>query len=692
VSTAPLIAVPDVAEAFVADVSGELVARAVLSRFLAGTRSKRLSVVNVTCRALAMYGNTGIPRNGHLLPPPYLDIPAADCPTGPTALKRAGLTQAKLRGLFRGLEDSHGIFAAFDDDLLAAFFPPVLWPVILTMILDGPGVATERAERAVRRYAGTLVPATKRRGEGPPARGTVLHFRDSYHGVFRVLVQFSVAHFPFEPLADWVGTPTVRMPDVEMWPGLKNEGPRPELLRQKWDELTVDIARRLGISPGDDELAALEAMPESRILFSGLFYPLRARVVLGLMVLTAGRVDAIAELFVSDYEAKHIGPPPDYRTGPALLVRPGKHLPASVVRAKAIPLEFAAKIDVYIAFLRRAAGAARIRKPHLCPDRIPDDFPLLVSRPTTFQALGQAGIRNMLSGVLHKGRVQTRPLIVRESGMNENLTAQQREGVGYNPGAYRHTASQMAERAGEIWEKEHPTGGSQPKPTPAMYASALQDHKPPGDPLRALYGDKNVEAAYELLSGRAIEVMWRLLTTDDGARRRIDTDAYAETWRRCRDLERERAAVRARADAIYREPDAAGSTDQRLAYQTRAIKVLFEALDHAGRLGEALRREEGRLKDLRYDESLWLCIPDDAPPRTEYVDIAALEASLAAEPEGTVPTSLQLQIGLDRGSRALLSRRDCFPSVAKPSYQPGVDSAAKRAGARSAPTLPHCMA
>jgi hypothetical protein len=566
-----------------------------------------------------------------------LALPPGSHTSGRTALKRLGTSQDALRERLRALEDRHGTFAAFDPELLQVFFPIALWGVITTMITDGPKTACERAQHAIRLYARTTVRATKRRREGPPARSTGELYRTFFRKVFSIFVDLSVAEFPFALLSKWTAVPKLEMPDAEWHDGLDTQGPRPELLRQKFRALNNDIARRLGVEPGEDELAALEAMPWERAKAAGLALLLRARVVLGLMVLLGGRVQAIADLLLSDYVKERIGPPPDYRTGPALLLRPGKRLPANRVRPKPIPPEFAAMIDTYLAYMRRAIADARANAPHKCPTRMPDDFPLLIANRYTLSPLGARGIRDLLSGVAYAERNFRRPLIARESGFNQDLPAEKRAWIGYHPHAYRHTNSPMAERAGELWELAHPTTGAQPKPPPGLYATALQDQEPEGDPLRALYGDRNTEAAYELLSGRAIEGIWKLLTTDEGARKKIDTDAYADTWRRCRTLERERAAVLARADDVYREPDGGGSTDERLAYQTRAMKVLFESLDYADRLGEELRREEARLKDLRYDEALWVCIPDDAPPRTEHVNIEALEASLGGEQESSEP-------------------------------------------------------
>jgi hypothetical protein len=609
----------------------------VLSRHLAATKSQLLSNVNVTSRALSLYARTGIPRNGSLLRAPHPDAPASGFPTGVTALKRVGVTQAELRERFWDLERGYGIFAAFDAELLSAFFPPTLWPALTTMIVEGPGPAAERAERAYNGYARKLVPANKRRREGRPARGTVRHLRDMYLSLFRVIVDLRRRNFRCDALEFWTGVPELPMPETEMAPGLDTEGPRPELLREKCAELNLDIRRRLRMGPEDDELSALERMPESCILFRGLFGPLRNRVVLEGIVLTNSRRKAFADLWVRHYVPDQHGPAPDYRVGPALLMRPGKSVLPNVVRAKHIPAEFAAHIDVYLAFLRRAAAARRSDKPHrkrhLGPDRVPEDFPLIVSGQTNFRALGEHGIGSLLSGVLpsRNGAGGRRPLIVRESGMNEDLTAEQRVWVGYNAHSYRHTASQLAERAGELWEKEHPANGSLPRATPALYAYALDDQTPPGDPLRAIYGDKKKESAYELLAGRAIEGIWRLLTTDEGARKRLNSAAYAETWRRRREAERGLASVFERANRISLERDPGGTIEERLAYQTRVTKVLIQSVLCQNQLGEELRKAEAHLKDLRYDEALWERIPDDAPPGSERVDIKELEASLACK-------------------------------------------------------------
>jgi hypothetical protein len=235
----------------------------------------------------------------------------------------------------------------------------------------------------------------------------------------------------------------------------------------------------------------------------------------------------------------------------------------------------------------------------------------------------------MLSGTAPHRRGSGRlPLIQREAGFNPDLSVDERRYVGYNPTAYRHTSSQLAERAGELWNSEHPSQSAAMNPDPALYASALQDHKPKGDPLRALYGDRSTDAAYELLSGRAIEGIFRLLASDEGARKRVDVDAYEATLRRRHATAAELALIRQQADEIYGESAPTGDISQQVTYQTGVTKRLLECLDRSGRLGDELRELDVRLRDLRYDERLYIRIADDAPPGSERVDLDEIEAAV----------------------------------------------------------------
>ena len=59
--------------------------------------------------------------------------------------------------------------------------------------------------------------------------------------------------------------------------------------------------------------------------------------------------------------------------------------------------------------------------------------------------------------------------IVRTSGLNPDTPPEHRPYLGYNAMAYRHTASQLAERAGELWNHDHPARCRDPKTGRATY-------------------------------------------------------------------------------------------------------------------------------------------------------------------------------------------------------------------------------
>jgi integrase len=68
----------------------------------------------------------------------------------------------------------------------------------------------------------------------------------------------------------------------------------------------------------------LEALPDEAVLAAGLWQPMRDRLLLVLLVLTAARRSALARLRREDYIVDHVGPPPDCRRGAVLELRAQK--------------------------------------------------------------------------------------------------------------------------------------------------------------------------------------------------------------------------------------------------------------------------------------------------------------------------------------------------------------------------------
>jgi len=184
--------------------------------------------------------------------------------------------------------------------------------------------------------------------------------------------------------------------------------------------------------------------------------------------------------------------------------------------------------------------------------------------------------------------------------------------------------------------------------------------------MRALYGDRGTEAAYETLSGRAIELIWELLTTDRGTRKRPDLEAIREHQEALRAIEaqlqrcqEQTALIHAGermplpAKRVSQQPpsgasqdellrmvhrqneDSAESQDQLHLRLDRAETVLRE-LHRLSTADQILREKRDslvlELAELVYDESRWELIPDSEPAGAERLQLS-LRALLAGEDE-----------------------------------------------------------
>ena len=340
--------------------------------------------------------------------------------------------------------------------------------------------------------------------------------RFAYLHVHRILRFLREREYRIPALTPWTILPEIRLPNVGLHT-YDTSAPRPELVRHAWDELDKDIANRLGIEPGEDEMEALNGLSNLKIRTAGLFKPFRLRVALGLMLLTGGRKSAIWRLDQSDFVEDHIGPPPDHRRGSVILLHRARHnMRISSARSQGYP-DFARAIRVQRQYLERAREALYKRPgngPRPDSPTLPDDFPLLVGNRLTLNRWSIDSLTNAFSGQVPSGEATgIEPLIMRERGVSPAVPSEWRKYIGYEPKAFRHLAEQLAERVGEIHKNtEHPASGGQPVPEPTVYASALMDHKHKGDPLKALYGDRNTEHFREVIAARTIEGIWRLIT------------------------------------------------------------------------------------------------------------------------------------------------------------------------------------
>lgn len=653
------------------------VVQLVLSRFLAGTRAKNPVATNRLCRGLALAGREAVPGVDAAVPFP--ELRPGPWPTADPTFRRRQITQADVVELYEEADHQRGAEAALEPDLVADFIPTELWPLVRLVVVEGPEAAAQRFERAVRTFARTKVPGDRNGPARMPALASVKDMHATLSRLLRTITEVR-KRTAAPSLERWLAVPALRLPRVERG-GRDTKAPRLELVRDAFRRLDEECAAKLKIRPGEDEIAAMERMPESVLGTSRLFRPLRDRAALILVVITGGRVNAIGQLMRSDFVCDHEGVAPDHRGGAAILLRPGKSVPEDLVRPKVIPEGMAEKLDSYLRFVElahpRAAKRAMEHRPEHGVKRttLPDDFPLLLSDLVNFRAFKGSGVRLMLSGKLPDGRQKSKPaLIRRDHGVNPEVPEEHRDNVGYHPNAYRHLALQTAKRAGEIWNAEHPASGGATNPEPGLYSDALLDHQigSTRERLRVLYGDQNTEAARELLAGRAISVMWELLTTDRGSRRRPDVRAISrqaaelraveQALQRCAeafDLAHNRPRLALPPKHVWSEPRPGASAEEwhrqlhrqnvafsesqdllheRVDRAEAAVRELLSLAEASSRLREEKEAGLLRLAGLVYDQREWEIVSDSEPPGAEHVDID-VEALLRGE--SILPAQLQ---------------------------------------------------
>jgi hypothetical protein len=674
-----------------------------LSQLIGSIQGVSVRATHLVCKALSLYGRTAIERSGALEAAPFPGLPTGPWPEGLPALRRRGLSLPEVRGALARRRFEQGPSACLDAGLVAELIPPVLWDVVAQLIADGPHAFAARSERALMGFALTTVRANKRRAAGPPSLNAIRGLRHAFRRLGQAAVDLDRAELGHPELAAWTALPRLNTPQLPVGPRREVLAPRPELVRAIWRRLHDDVHDALGAAEGDDLVAAVDRLSRARLINGGIFYRFRSLLALTLYVVLGGRVGAIRRLDRSDFVANRVGPPPDHRRGHALMLRPGKSQHEELIRPKPIPNGLVILIRAWLRLLERHRRAMFNAPPSLDPRRpataqMPADHPLLVGTLVSLSRWDASSILTLFSGAPPgAGKNGTPALVPRESGWRDDLPVEQRRFVGYTPHEFRHLAEQLAEEAGARWAQDHPSRGARPDPEPALYGSALLDHGPAGDAMRNLYGDRNAEHVYELLSGRAIDYMYRLLTTDDGARRRPDRGALEATAERLRLVEAELGRLHRRATELHRAADPAlparlviralpaeasdravldaiAADQTRFAERQDLLLHRIDALRASIAEGHRLLYELTTLNDLRdqlktelwalwSNPRRWEVIPDSAPAGAEIVDFTLEDilggrgaAASADDPapdrvrDWVLPSELSWIVGVDRAT------------------------------------------
>ncbi len=559
-----------------------------------------------------------------------------------TARRRAVLPPFALYDAYRDAVMRAGglVHARVDLDLLLRAIPADWVPIVAAMISEGPEAAAARAQTAVYDFSLQSVHANRRRGAGRRSAAsvklTVVEARRLFDVAYRLR--------SLPACERWTYVPEIELPQMPRG-GYEVLAPRIEVVRGALQAMTRDIHDRLGVGALEEELAAINALSDHAMFTSGLWRPMRDRLLLVLMILTGGRKSAIARLRREDYIPDYVGPPPDCRRGAALDLRPQKGKHRDEVRRKPIPRQAALVVDSYLRLIDRWL-VGKGQPPATA------SMPLLLAMP------GWQHVQPSWIHVRAAGKIGgQRPLVVRDPRqLPKHVTAEEAPYCGYTPHEFRHLANQIAEGAGRLFNERYPATGGEVNPPIPYYAAALLDNGGAERDMRALYGDRKAPAMLEVVAGRATEIGWEILTTGVGLRKRPDVEAYEQELiclRRIEDEERrlEQAAHRLQAKHARPSPPLAlppgevGETNRLEVIMRRQEDLIALVEELKGELleGSAIthqlvqlsRQKADTIKKLdlyRLDQATWLPVADTDPPGAEKIDWEAIDKGKLGKP------------------------------------------------------------
>lgn len=529
-----------------------------LSRVLGESTSEDGSSVSALAMALQMYAHTQMRRSGRNYPAlnPELAIPT--CSTGITVRKRLGLSLEQLLAQWQLAVARQGVDATFPAELLFAFFPPDLWPVLAAVLEDGPGLAIERSELLLKEYALRETRYGRRPSDG--GLSGMAHPLRRVMNVFVELNQRGHSHANAS-LGQWTAVPKLKVP-----PGRRELKPTTAppcwQMRRFWQDLSADVARRLN-RPDMNECDAILDVPNSAVKRAGLFWPLRNRAVYAVLCCVGVRVGVVPRLQVQHYIPAY--PLANGQVGPALITNPRKTLAIDEMRVKPIPAPLAALIDAYLTFVARALGR------QLLPEE-----PLFVSTLTTLRPWTKGEIQKLV------GRRMPR-----------------RGGGHYTPHNFRGGCVQMiASREGsalcaELGYDAHPIS----------IGEALIDHKKMKLDVFGYFGASKPEDR-ERLAGYGSHVAWELLTSPLGARKVKDVTAFTAALHT-------RAALQAEIERTRSELRSARSVDVK--DQAAVVAAFFEVQrlnDRKDDVIEELRLIEREIEAIRLNPKRMVAVAD----------------------------------------------------------------------------------
>jgi integrase len=605
-----------------------------------GTKNQERPELRQLGEFLRLYSLTHVSSNGEICMSDPADGRAFEYAPTRYGIRRSGIGPYALHDSYEDAVLRAGGLARaqIDLELLHKAVPKSWVSIVAALIDDGPGTATTVANAAIYDYSKVPVTANRRRTGGTRSRATVQLVLTEAKRLFSTIQSLHA----LPACQQWVQIPPLHMPKMRKG-GYEVVAPRVETVRQAWQDKSSEIHERLGIRSIEEEMGALNSLSDRAVYSRGLWRPTRDRAILTLMVLTGGRRTALARLTRKDYVRDCEGPLPDCRRSAALDLLPRKNKGRDEVRRKPIPAQAALVLDFYLEVMDRMM-AAKGRPP------VSPDAPLFVAEPAQLKAVQEQWLYQRVAGSL-----ETPPLVPRDPRhMAEHMTEAE-HAIGYTPHEYRHFANKLAERAGEIWNERHPVTGGEVNPPIPYYAAALLDNGSIENDLRALYGDRRTPAMLEVVSGRAAEIGWEILTTDAGLRKRPDCQAYEREMIRLRRIEEEERRLERDAQNLQarhvscgqqallpRPPAESDRVDRIMHRQDEMVasigelkEIMLESSAITHQLIQLSRQKADAIVKLdlyRLDQATWLTVPDSEPPGAERVDWDAIDRGALGRP------------------------------------------------------------
>lgn len=581
-----------------------------LSRWLSSRRDERLSSLHALALALRHWGSTSVYVDGELGPARCEGITSRPVSAPASVMDRLGIDRRHIEDVWLDAEQREGVYAHLPMDLIEMLMPLDFWRVILALVEDGPVIASTRLARALEAEGRRVKRPTRAFPDGAlVARGTLQGYRAAVRRLMSETINLRALGYEHELLAPWIQVPAA--PRIR---GGRTDvrRPAPTLLhiRRVWRWWADRVRERYGA--GLLELPArLAEISDTQLRHRGPRL-LKNLLILTLFLLSGGRLRAISKLTRGDFEPARLLR--DGTTAPALLLRPGKRTDSSIIRPKVLPPEAAALVSAWLIVAERHYGWPTKSSDPLIPGLGPR------------KAMAYGSYRKALMG--DYGAKFARGAIVPmhfETLGKRIADCEDAELCGYGPHTLRRFADQTARQAAKDWVAANPGPADEHD-----IAEVLLDHRILKDPYG--YAGISSEEGREHYGRIAIAGIWRLLTTDDGARKAIDGPSLRAALRERTALETELARLRRHIDREHEEIRAAPLTAAR---RTRDVGLLVEivsrqaelsrTVDAERRMTDRLSALEREIDRLKHDPGGRVALPDDASAEATTVTAEIIE-------------------------------------------------------------------